>query len=84
MFVASVPPTDEPGTASSMDSRWPAEPTVARGEVAIYVARGSVEVDVDGTVTTLGEGEAVRFDGSLPHRLRRAGGTSTRALIVVS
>ena len=64
--------------------RWPAEPTVARGEVAIYVARGSVEVDVNGTVTTLGEGEAVRFDGSLPHRLRRAGGTSTRALIVTS
>jgi transcriptional regulator with XRE-family HTH domain len=62
--------------------RWPAEPAVIRGEVAIYVARGSIEVDVAGSLTTLDEGDTLRFDGSLPHRLRRAGGTSTRALIV--
>ena len=55
---------------------------MTRGEVAIYVARGAVEVDVAGTVTALDEGDTLRFDGSLPHRLRRAGGTSTRALIV--
>lgn len=69
---------------TASNRRWPSEPATARGEVAIYVARGSVEVDVAGTLTTLGEGDTLRFDGSLPHRLRRAGGTSTRALIVSS
>jgi transcriptional regulator with XRE-family HTH domain len=62
--------------------RWPAEPTVLRGEVAVYVARGSLEVDLDGTVHALGEGDTLRFDGAIPHRLRRTGGTGTRALIV--
>ena len=73
-------PTLREWTASSR--RWPAETAVVRGEVAIYVARGSIEVDVAGSLTTLDEGDTLRFDGSLPHRLRRAGGTSTRALIV--
>ncbi len=67
---------------TAANRRWPAEAAVTRGEVAIYVARGSIEVDVAGSLTTLGEGDTLRFDGSLPHRLRRAGGTSTRALIV--
>jgi transcriptional regulator with XRE-family HTH domain len=64
--------------------RWPAERTHARGEVAIYVARGALEVDLDGTVEKLEEGDTLRFDGAIPHRLRRAGGTNTRALIVTS
>jgi len=69
---------------SAPGRRWPAEPTVTRGEVAIYVARGSLEVDLDGTVQKLDEGDTLRFDGAIPHRLRRAGGTNTRALIVTS
>jgi transcriptional regulator with XRE-family HTH domain len=75
-------PTLREWTASHR--RWPAEPTVERGEVAVYVARGAVEVDVNGVVYELGEGDTLRFDGSLPHRLRRAGGTATRALVVTS
>jgi transcriptional regulator with XRE-family HTH domain len=69
---------------TASNRRWPAEATTAPGEVAIYVARGAIEVEVAGTVTALNEGDALRFDGSLPHRLRRVGGTSTRALIVTS
>jgi hypothetical protein len=46
------------------------------------VARGSLVVDLDGTVHALGEGDTLRFDGAIPHRLRRTGGTGTRALIV--
>jgi transcriptional regulator with XRE-family HTH domain len=64
--------------------RWPAEPTVEHGEVAIYVARGALEVDLDGTVQALEEGDTLRFDGSIPHRLRRTGGTTTRALIATA
>jgi transcriptional regulator with XRE-family HTH domain len=64
--------------------RWPETPIVERGEVAIYVARGALEVDLNGTVETLDEGDTLRFDGSIPHRLRRTGGTTTRALIATA
>lgn len=79
----------EPGAPSlrewtARDRRWPAEPSVARGEVAIYVARGALEVDLDGTIQKLEEGDTLRFDGTIPHRLRRAGGTNTRALLVTT
>ena len=58
--------------------------TSSDGEIAIYVARGAVEVDLNGDVHELGEGDTLRFDGSTPHRLRRTGGTTTRALIVAA
>jgi transcriptional regulator with XRE-family HTH domain len=64
--------------------RWPDELEVENGELAIYVARGSLEVDLDGTIHELAEGDTLRFDGTTPHRLRRTGGTSTRALIVAA
>jgi uncharacterized cupin superfamily protein len=61
---------------------WPPGMETAAGEMLLYVARGSVEVDLDGTVHALDEGDALRFDGSVPHRIRRRGGVATRALIV--
>jgi transcriptional regulator with XRE-family HTH domain len=64
--------------------RWPVVADARPGEVLIYVARGAVEVDIAGTVHELGEGDALRFDGATPHRLRRSGGPGTRALIVAS
>jgi transcriptional regulator with XRE-family HTH domain len=64
--------------------RWPQEPTVETGEVAIYVARGAVEVDLDGSIHALDEGDTLRFDGLIPHRLRRTGGTTTRALVIIT
>jgi transcriptional regulator with XRE-family HTH domain len=64
--------------------RWPAHAQEQVGELLIYVARGAVEVDLDGTVHALDEGDALRFDGTIPHRLRRRGGPGTRALIVAT
>lgn len=61
---------------------WPRKRTTATGEVLLYVARGAVDVDLDGTVYLLGEGDALRFDGGVPHRIRRRGGVATRALLV--
>jgi transcriptional regulator with XRE-family HTH domain len=69
---------------SARGRRWPEEPELRTGDVAIYVARGAIEVEVAGDVHALGEGDALRFDGSIPHRLRRTGGPGTRALIVTS
>jgi transcriptional regulator with XRE-family HTH domain len=64
--------------------RWPAAAATAPGQVLIYVARGAIEVELAGSVHALGEGDAIRFDGAIPHRLRRSGGPSTRALIVAA
>jgi transcriptional regulator with XRE-family HTH domain len=77
----------EPGTPtlrewSARSRRWPAETEVHTGEVALYVARGQIEVDLGGAIHALAEGDAVRFDGAIPHRLRRTGGTGTRALLI--
>ena len=64
--------------------RWPARRDVASGEVLLYVARGGLEVDLDGEVHALEEGDALLFDGGVPHRFRRTGGVRTRALKVAT
>ena len=69
---------------SCTDRTWSDEAETTTGEVCIYVLRGVLEVDLDGNVHALYEGDAVLFDGSVPHRLRRRGGTSTRALYVAT
>ncbi|HEY7073831.1 MAG TPA: XRE family transcriptional regulator [Solirubrobacteraceae bacterium] len=63
---------------------WPRETTAVDGQVLVYVIRGGLEVEVAGETHELGEGDALLFDGRQPHRMRRTGGPSTRALIVVS
>jgi transcriptional regulator with XRE-family HTH domain len=62
--------------------RWPDEPEVHAGEVLVYVARGALDVELEDKVHELEEGDALVFDGRTPHRLRRRGGPSTRALII--
>jgi transcriptional regulator with XRE-family HTH domain len=69
---------------SARNRRWPDEQEVGAGEIAIYVARGAMEVDLGGKIHELSEGDTLRFDGTTPHRLRRTGGTNTRALIVAA
>ena len=64
--------------------RWPDEQDVQLGEIAVHVARGALEVDLNGEIYPLGEGDTLRFDGTIPHRLRRTGGTHTRALIIAA
>jgi transcriptional regulator with XRE-family HTH domain len=63
---------------------WPDEGDTTTGEVLVYVVRGAVEVDLDGTVHALREGDSLFFDGTIRHRLRRRGGTRTRALYVAT
>ena len=64
--------------------RWPEERSVAAGEILVYVACGKLEVDLDGEIHALEGGDALLFDGGVPHRLRRTGGVSTRALTVAT
>ena len=62
--------------------QWPDEREVDAGDVVIYVARGRLEVDLDGDVHALDEGDTLVFDGTVPHRFRRTGGVATRVLRV--
>jgi transcriptional regulator with XRE-family HTH domain len=63
---------------------WPEEAETTTGEVLLYVVRGSIEVDLDGTVHVLEAGDALVFDGAVRHRLRRRGAENTRALYVAA
>jgi transcriptional regulator with XRE-family HTH domain len=78
-LLAGAPAVSEWSGASR---RWPEDADEHAGDVLVYVARGALDVDLDGTVHELEEGDAVVFDGATPHRLRRRGAPSTRALIV--
>ena len=76
----------EPGDARSCASGRPApaagprRPTssTARSRSTSPAARSRSTSTA--TIHALDEGDTLRFDGSIPHRLRRTGGTSTRAL----
>jgi transcriptional regulator with XRE-family HTH domain len=61
---------------------WPQAREVAAGDVLVYVVRGGLEVDLDGEIHALDQGDALLFDGAVPHRVRRTGGVATRALKV--
>jgi transcriptional regulator with XRE-family HTH domain len=63
---------------------WSEEGDTTTGEVMVYVVRGAIEIDVGGTVHALRQGDTLFFDGTLRHRMRRRGGTSTRALYVAT
>ena len=63
---------------------WSEQGDTTTGEVMVYVVRGALEVDVDGTIHALRQGDSLFFDGTMRHRLRRRGGTSTRALYVAT
>ena len=63
---------------------WSEEDETTTGEVMVYVVRGALEIDIDGTVHALRQGDSLFFDGTMRHRLRRRGGTSTRALYVAT
>jgi transcriptional regulator with XRE-family HTH domain len=63
---------------------WSDEGDTTTGEVMVYVVRGAIEVDIDGTIHALRQGDSLFFDGTMRHRLRRSGGTGTRALYVAT
>jgi transcriptional regulator with XRE-family HTH domain len=67
---------------SGGDRTWPDEAETTSGEVLVYVVRGSIEVQLDGSTHVLDAGDAMKFDGAVQHRVRRRGPVTTRALYV--
>jgi transcriptional regulator with XRE-family HTH domain len=63
---------------------WPSETETTTGEVLLYVFRGAIEVELDGTFHSLAAGDALRFDGAVRHRFRRRGPANTRALYIAA
>jgi transcriptional regulator with XRE-family HTH domain len=61
---------------------WPEATETTTGEVLVYVFRGALEAELDGAVHDLGAGDALRFDGGVPHRFRSRG--PARALYVAT
>jgi transcriptional regulator with XRE-family HTH domain len=66
------------GGARSFPDDW----ETTSGEVVLYVVRGAVEVDLAGAVHVLEAGDALKFDGTVRHRLRRQGPATTRVLYI--
>jgi transcriptional regulator with XRE-family HTH domain len=63
---------------------WSDEGDTTTGEVMVYVVRGALEVEIAGQIHALRQGDSLFFDGTMRHRLRRRGGTGTRALYVAT
>ena len=63
---------------------WPEEAESTTGEVLVYVIRGAIEVELEGAIHGLAAGDVLRFDGAVPHRVRRSGPPTTRALYVAA
>jgi len=58
------------------------EPSAHAGEEWIYVLDGVVEVLVNGSVSELGEGDAVHFRADIPHSIRNPAPESATVLVV--
>jgi transcriptional regulator with XRE-family HTH domain len=52
------------------------------GFEAAYVISGRVEIDIDGTVSTLLSGDTISYSARLPHRLRSVGKRRARVLLI--
>ena len=52
------------------------------GFEAAYVIHGTIELDLDGTVTVLGPGDLLSYPARTPHRLRAVGRARPRVLLI--
>jgi transcriptional regulator with XRE-family HTH domain len=53
------------------------------GAELIYVLKGKLTMDVDGSETMLGEGDAMYFDPAAPHSYKQEGRSMAAAVVVV-
>jgi transcriptional regulator with XRE-family HTH domain len=60
------------------------DPASHPGEEWIYVLSGVIEVDVNGSTSSLAVGDAVHFRGDVPHALRNPHGERATVLVVNS
>ena len=87
---ASLQSLADPGLRSlqavelSLQPERVGEPAAHAGEEWIYVLSGAIELDLNGSVRTLGPDDAVHFRADVPHSLRNPHAERARVLIVNS
>lgn len=54
------------------------------GEEILFVLKGRIELRVGKSIQTLGVGDCVHFNSSMPHQLSSVGATPASALVVVA
>ena len=62
----------------------PTDPHKHKGAEIIYVIKGQLVVSINGSDTTLDEGDSMYFDPGYAHSYRRQGRASCSAMVVVS
>jgi quercetin dioxygenase-like cupin family protein/DNA-binding XRE family transcriptional regulator len=62
----------------------PSPPHDHAGTELVYVLTGKLAIDLDGTETTLSEGDAIHFDCGATHSYRAVGPTDATAIVVVT
>jgi transcriptional regulator with XRE-family HTH domain len=60
------------------------EPHRHAGAELVYVLKGRIVVDVDGSAAALDDGDALYFDSGSPHSYRREGRGAAAAIVVVT
>jgi transcriptional regulator with XRE-family HTH domain len=58
------------------------EPAAHAGEEWVYVLSGAIEIDVNGSTSSLATGDAIHFRGDAPHALHNPHGESASLLVV--
>ena len=58
------------------------EPAAHAGEEWVYVLSGAIEVEVNGSSSALGPGDAVHFRADIPHALRNPHDEGATVLVV--
>jgi transcriptional regulator with XRE-family HTH domain len=58
------------------------EPAAHAGEEWVYVLSGAIEVDVNGSTSSLAAGDAVHFRADIPHALRNPDAQGATVLVV--
>lgn len=58
------------------------EPAAHPGEEWVYVLSGAIEIDVNGTLSALGAGDAIHFSSDVPHSLRNPHDEGATVLVV--
>lgn len=71
----------EPGIGAGMPG---SDPWQFHGEVVIMVEEGVIDAEIGGEPFSVGPGDSIHFDPSLPHRWVAGGGESAQAVILAA
>lgn len=69
---------------SSPPHHFPPDPFVHSGEELLFVLKGRVKLDLNGTHHILNAGDCAYYDGSVPHRSCSVGRPRAMVMLVIA